>query len=60
MLSLSKVALPEVDTAGEVQMGTPYMTLWADWGHDVVYKGPARFTQNEMSRSMLRGWPNTT
>ena len=47
MLSLLKVALPEVDTAGEVQMGTPYMTLWADWEHDVVYKGPPRFKQNK-------------
>ena len=40
MLSLLKVALSEIDTAGEVQMRTPYMTVWADWGHDVVYKGP--------------------
>jgi len=28
-------------------MGTPYMTLWADWEHDVVYKGPPRFKQNK-------------
>ena len=47
MLSLSKVTLPELDTAGEIQMGTPYMTLWADWEHDVVYKGPPRFKQNK-------------
>ena len=57
MLSLPKVALPEIDTAGEVQMGTPYMTVWTDWERDVVYKGP---TEARMSRSMLRGWPNTT
>ena len=40
MLSLLKVALPEIDTAGKVQMGTPYMTVWTDWERDVVYKGP--------------------
>ena len=40
MLSLLKVALPEIDPAGEVQMRTPYMTVWADWEHDVVNKGP--------------------
>ena len=47
MLSLLKVALPELDTEGEVQMGTTYMTLWADWEHGVVYKGPPRFKQNK-------------
>ena len=57
MLSLLKVALPDIDTAGKVQMGTPYMTVWTDWERDVVYKGP---TEARMSRSMLRGWPNTT
>lgn len=35
-----KVAIPHLKTAGEIQVGTPYMTLWADWEHDVVYKGP--------------------
>ena len=39
MLSLLKVALPEIDTAGEVQMGTPYVTVWTDWERDVVTKG---------------------
>lgn len=41
-----KVAIPELKTAAEIQTGTPYMTLWADWNHAVVYKGPEEFQQN--------------
>ena len=27
----------------EVQLGTPYMNKWADWDHDLIYKGPEDF-----------------
>jgi len=30
----------------EIQMTTPYMTLWADWSHDIIYKGPSDISSN--------------
>lgn len=41
-----KVAIPKLKTAAEIQVGTPYMTLWADWEHAVVYKGPKDLHEN--------------
>ncbi|KAL9951472.1 hypothetical protein ACROYT_G044137 [Oculina patagonica] len=41
-----KVAVPELETVAEIQIGTPYMTLWAAWEHAVVYKGPAKLQQD--------------
>ena len=42
-----KVAIPKLKTAGEIQVGTPYMTIWADWSHEVVYKGPEHLKNNK-------------
>lgn len=28
-----------MDTEAEIQVGTPYMTLWAEWEHTIIYKG---------------------
>lgn len=41
-----KVAIPKFKTEGEIQVGTPYMTLWAEWEHAVVYKGPENLKNN--------------
>ena len=31
----------------ELQIGTPYTNMWADWNHDLVYKGPKEFADDE-------------
>ena len=31
----------------ELQIGTPYTNMWADWDHDLVYKGPKEFADDE-------------
>ena len=42
-----KVKVSELNTDVEIQVGTPYMTLWAEWEHAVVYKGPEDLKNNE-------------
>ena len=32
--------MSNLETEAEIQVGTPYMTLWAEWEHAVIYKGP--------------------
>lgn len=49
-----KVTIPELETAGEIQIGTPYMTLWADWEHDVVYRGPKELQDNDVQEYAQR------
>lgn len=31
----------------ELQIGTPYTNMWSDWNHDLVYKGPESFQDDE-------------
>lgn len=31
----------------ELQLGTPYCNMWSDWNHDMIYKGPKYFSENE-------------
>ena len=35
----------------ELQIGTPYTNMWADWGHDLIYKGPKEFAENKNVKS---------
>ena len=46
-----KIAIPDLDTEAEIQIGTPYMTLWAEWHHAVVYKGPENLRNNKTVKS---------
>lgn len=38
----------------EIQIGTLYMTLWADWQHAVVYKGPQELPKNDIKEYVQR------
>ena len=31
----------------ELQIGTPYTNMWADWAHDLIYKGPEDFAEDK-------------
>ena len=43
--------MPPLETEAEIQVGTPYMTLWAEWEHAVVYKGPEKLKEKKDVRS---------
>jgi len=38
--------LSVLNKSAELQLGTPYMTMFADWGHDMIYKGPSDIKNN--------------
>ena len=40
-----------METEAEIQVGTPYMTLWAEWDHAVVYKGPEHIKDKKSVQS---------
>ena len=46
-----KVKVSELKTDVEIQVGTPYMTIWAEWEHAVVYKGPEDLKNNKKVNS---------
>ena len=46
-----KVNISSLETEAEIQVGTPYMTLWAEWEHAVVYKGPEHIKDKKSVRS---------
>ncbi|XP_028392553.1 uncharacterized protein LOC114517105 [Dendronephthya gigantea] len=46
-----KVNVSSLETEAEIQVGTPYMTLWAEWEHAVVYKGPENLKNEKKVRS---------
>ncbi len=43
--------VPSSETEAEIQVGTPYMTLWAEREHAVVYKGPIHIKDDKKVRS---------
>ncbi|XP_028392670.1 uncharacterized protein LOC114517211 [Dendronephthya gigantea] len=46
-----KVKVSSLETEAEIQVGTPYMTLWAEWEHAAVYKGPEHLHNDKKVRS---------
>merc|ERR1719361_3240423 len=34
------VRVPQFERQAEIQLCTPYMTQWADWSHEFLYKPP--------------------
>lgn len=42
-----KIPANNIYRYAEVQIGTPYTDMWADWAHDFIYKGPKKFSQDK-------------